>query len=83
MCGRWCHISCGNFKIQVAENGKWICDRWRWEKVRLLEEKPQNAGLVIEDLKRKNKRTEEQLSVAATGSEVRRYYIYGSGTSWR
>jgi hypothetical protein len=73
MCGSWCHISCENVIIQVAENGKWICDRCRWEKMRLLEEKPQNALFEIEDLRRKNKRIEEQLRVAANGSEVSRY----------
>jgi hypothetical protein len=66
-------ISCGNVKIQVPENGKWICDRCRWEKVHLLEKKPQNVLLEIEDLRRKNKRIEEKLSVAATGSEVSSY----------
>jgi hypothetical protein len=54
-----------------VEIGKWVCDRCRWEKVHLLEEKLQNALLDIEDPRRKNKRMEEQLRVAAaSGSEV-------------
>jgi len=56
--------------MQVAERGKWICDRCRWERVSLLEEKLQSTLLETEDLKRKNKRMEEQLRVAAEGSEV-------------
>lgn len=68
----WLYNSCGNIKTQVAESGKWVSDRCRWEKVRLLEEKLQNALLDIEDLRRKNKRMEEQLRVAAAGSEVGR-----------
>jgi len=27
LCGRWCHNSDGNIMIQVAESGKWFCDR--------------------------------------------------------
>jgi hypothetical protein len=63
---------CRRVKIQVAENLKWICDRCIWEKVRLLQEKLQNALLEIEGLKRKNKRMEEKLRVAAAGGEVSR-----------
>jgi hypothetical protein len=55
-----------------VKSGKWACDRCRWEKVHPLEEKLQNALLDIEDLRRKNKRMEEQLRVAAAGSEVGR-----------
>jgi hypothetical protein len=58
--------------MQVAESGKWICDRCRCEMVRLLEEKLQSALLETEDLKQKNKRMEEQLRVMAEGSEVTR-----------
>jgi hypothetical protein len=39
-------------------------------KVHLLEEKLQNTLLETEDLKRNNKRIEDQLRVAAEGSEV-------------
>jgi hypothetical protein len=39
MCGCWFYNSCGHIKTQVAESGNWVCDRCRWEKVRLLEEK--------------------------------------------
>ena len=42
-CGRFFLNSCGNVKVQVAESGKWICDKCRSEKLRLLEEKQQNA----------------------------------------
>jgi hypothetical protein len=58
--------------MQVAESGRWICDRRRWERVRLLEEKLQNALLEPEDLKRKNKKVGEQLRVTAPGSAVSR-----------
>jgi hypothetical protein len=27
MCGRWFYNSCGNVKAQMAESGKWSCDR--------------------------------------------------------
>jgi hypothetical protein len=26
-CGCWFHNSCGNVKAQVAESGKWVCDK--------------------------------------------------------
>jgi hypothetical protein len=68
-CGRWFYNGCGNVKTQVAESGKWIRDRCRWEKVCLLWEKLQTALLEIEDVRRKNKRMEEQLTVAAAGSD--------------
>jgi len=68
-CGRWFHNSYGNVEAQVAERGKWICDKYRSEKVRLLEEKPQNALLQIDDLPRKNKALEEQLRLATAGRE--------------
>ena len=44
-CGRLFHNSCGNFKAQVAESGKWICDKCRSQRLRLLEEKLQNTLL--------------------------------------
>jgi hypothetical protein len=55
--------------MQAAASGKWVCDRCRWERVRLMEEKLQNALLEAEDLKRKDKRMVEQLRVAVEGSE--------------
>ena len=71
-CGRWFHNSCGNVKAQVAENGKWICDKCRSDRLRLLQEKLQNAVLQIDDLTRKNKALEEQLRLATGGREVGR-----------
>ena len=35
-CGWWYHNSCGNVKFQVAESGKWNCDRCRSERLRIL-----------------------------------------------
>jgi hypothetical protein len=32
-CGRWSHNRCGNVKAQVAESGKWTCDKCRSERV--------------------------------------------------
>jgi len=37
-CGRW-YNSCVNVNVQVAETGKWNCDRCRSESLRVLEEK--------------------------------------------
>ena len=68
-CGRWLHNSCGNVKTQLAKSGKWICDKCRTEKLRLLEKKLQNAFLQIDDLTRKNKAPEEQLRLATAGRE--------------
>ena len=50
-CGRWFHNSCGNFKAQVVENGKCICEKCRLERLRMLEEKLQNALLHTEENK--------------------------------
>jgi hypothetical protein len=44
------------------------------ERLRLLEEKLQNALLQIDDLTRKNKALEEQLCLATAGREVGRQY---------
>jgi hypothetical protein len=60
------------------ESRKWICDKCRSESLRLLEEKVQNALLQIDNLTRKNKALEEQLQLAAAGSEVgRRRMVLG------
>ena len=64
--------SCGNVKAQVAEGRKWICDKCRSDRLRLLEETLQNALLQINDLTRKNKALEEQLRMATDGREVGR-----------
>jgi len=69
-CWLWFHNSCGNVKTQVAESGKWICGKWRSERLRLLEEKLQNVLLQIDDLTMKNKALEEQLRLATVGREV-------------
>jgi len=60
-CGSCFHNSCGNVKAQVAESGKWSCDKCRSERLRILEEKLQNALLQTDDLTRKNKALEEHL----------------------
>jgi len=70
-CGRWFHNSCGNVKAQVAESRKWVCDRCRSERLRMLEEKLQEASHQI-DILTKNKALEEQLQLAAAGKEVGR-----------
>jgi len=72
MCGLWFHNSCGNVKAQVAESGKWVCDKCRSERLRLLEERLQDALHQIDTLTRKNKALEEQLQLAAAGREVGR-----------
>jgi len=80
MCGRWLHNSCGNVKTQVAKSGKWMYDKCRSERLRLLEEKLQNAFLQIDYLTRKNKALEEQLRLATDGWEDgRRYTVPGDG----
>jgi hypothetical protein len=61
MCGHWFHISCGNVKVQMVDSRKWSCDRCRWDRLRQLEEKLENALQQTEELKRKNKGLEEQL----------------------
>ena len=71
-CGRWFHNSCGNVKAQVAESGKLVCDKCRSERLRLLEEKLQDALHRIDTLTRKNKALEEQLHLATAGREVGR-----------
>ena len=60
-CGGWFHDSCGNVKTQVAESTKWICGMCRLERLRLLEEKLQNALLEIDNLTWKNRELEEEL----------------------
>jgi hypothetical protein len=71
-CGYWFHNSCGNVKAQLADSGKWSCDRCRWDRLRQLEEKLENDLHQIENLKRKNKMLEEQLRGASAGCEVGR-----------
>jgi len=72
-CGRWFHNSCGSVKVKVAESGKWIYDKCGSERARLLEEKPQNGLLQIDDLTRKNKELEEHLRLTNAGREAGRW----------
>jgi hypothetical protein len=62
-CGRWFHNIYGNVKAQVVESGKWVCDKCRSERLRVLEEKLQDALHQIDALTRKNKTLEEQLQL--------------------
>ncbi|PNF14499.1 hypothetical protein B7P43_G16033 [Cryptotermes secundus] len=72
-CGRWFHNSCGNVRAQMAESGKWSCERCRWGRLRQLEEKLENVMKQIEELKRKNSALEDQLRGAvARGDTVQR-----------
>ena len=71
-CGQWFHNSCVTVKAQVVDSGEWICDKCRLERLRLLEEKLQNALLQIDNLTRKNKALEEQLRLATAGREIDR-----------
>jgi hypothetical protein len=60
-------------KAQVAESGKWACDKCRgeeMERIRVLEEKLQDALHQIDALTRKTKTLEEQLRIATAGREV-------------
>jgi hypothetical protein len=56
----------------LVDSGKWNCERCKWERFCLLEEKLQNARNQSEDVKLRNKKLEEQLRVAATGNEIGR-----------
>jgi hypothetical protein len=56
----------------VAKSGKWVCDKCRSERLRVLEEKLQDALHQIDILTRKNKALEEQLQLAAAAREVGR-----------
>jgi len=42
-CGYWFYNSYGNLEAQLADSGKWNCERCKWERLFLLEEKVQNA----------------------------------------
>ena len=64
---------CGNVEAQLVDSEKWNCERCKWEGFCLLEEKLENALTVIEDLKLRNKRLEEQLRKAAAGNEFGSY----------
>jgi hypothetical protein len=64
------HNSCGNVKFQVAESGKWNCDRSRSERFRVLEEKLRDAQIKIKELQPRNKALEEQLLLTENGKNV-------------
>lgn len=67
LCGRWFHNSCGNVKVQVAESGRWNCERCRSERLRVLEEKLRDAQIQIDELKRRNRALEERLQMKERG----------------
>jgi len=69
-CGKWYHNSCGNVKIQVAESGKWNCERCRSERLGVLEKKLREAQLQIEELIRRNKELEEGILRGENGGNV-------------
>jgi hypothetical protein len=73
MCGRRFHNSCGNVKVQMADSGKWSCDRCRWDNLCQLWEKLENALQQIEELKSNNKGLEEQLRGVVAGCKVGRH----------
>jgi hypothetical protein len=52
-----------------VEIGKWNCDRYRSERLRVLEEKLRDAQIQIEELKRRNKTLVEQLLLTENGKE--------------
>jgi TolA-binding protein len=56
--------------FQVAENGKWNCDRCRSERLGVLEEKLREAQIRIEELKRRNKALEEQILLTENEKDV-------------
>lgn len=56
----------------MVDSGKWNCERCKWERLCLLEEKLQNALNQIEDLKLMNRKLKEQLGLSATGNEIGR-----------
>ena len=60
-CERWYLNSYGNVKIQVAEIGKWNCDRCRSQRLRVLEEKLREAQIQMEELIRRNNDLEERI----------------------
>ncbi|PNF38209.1 hypothetical protein B7P43_G13474 [Cryptotermes secundus] len=72
-CGLCFHNSCGNVRAQMAESGKWSCERCRWGRLRQLKKKLENAMKQIEELKRKNSALEDQLrgAVARDDTEQR------------
>jgi hypothetical protein len=68
-CERWYHYRCGNVKVQTAERENWCCDKCRSEKVRVLQEKLQNALRQINELKVRNRELEAKLQMAGSGEK--------------
>ena len=66
-CDQWYHNSYGNVQFQVAESGKWNCDRCRSERLRVSEEKLRDAHKQIEELKWRKKALEEQSHLMENG----------------
>jgi hypothetical protein len=69
LCERWYHYSCGNTKAQTAETENWYCDKCRTEKVRVLQEKLENALRQVDELKIRNKGLEAMLQIAGSGDK--------------
>jgi len=59
-------------KLKWKRSEKLVCDKCGSERLRLLEEKLQDALHQIDILTRKNKALEEQIQLAADGREVGR-----------
>jgi hypothetical protein len=57
----------------MVDSGKWDCERCKWERIYLMEEKLKNGLIEIEDIKLKNKRLEEKLRVVAALNEFVRH----------
>jgi len=56
-------------KAQTAERENWCCDKCRTEKVRVLQEKLQNALRQIDELKVRNRELEAKLQMAGSGEK--------------
>jgi len=69
LCERWFHYSCGNVKAQTAERENWCCDKCRTEKVRVLQQKLENALRQIDELQVRNRELEAKLQMAGTGDK--------------
>jgi len=66
-CERWYQYSCGIVKVQTAERENWCCDKCRSEKVRVLQDKLQNALRQINELNVRNRELETKLQMADLG----------------
>jgi hypothetical protein len=63
LCRHWYHYSCRNVKVPVAEREKWSCDKYRTERIRML----QNVLRQIDELKSRNRELEEMLQLVGAG----------------